>query len=88
MDIVELKRGSDRVVDGQSTSRSQYRNHAAFSQCGGQTAWPTSVRRDGAGQSGLAHGEAGQVATTNNVAVPVALFLGTESCRATLALVP
>jgi hypothetical protein len=81
-------RSSNWVVDGQSTSRSEYRNHAAVPQCGGQKAWHTSARRYGAGQSGLAHGEAAQVATTNYAAVPAAMFPGTESCRATLALVP
>ena len=50
-------------------------------------AYPTIIYRDGAGQSGMAHSEAAHVATKNNAPVPTAVFPGTESCRATLALV-
>jgi len=82
------RRSSDRVVDGQSTPRSEYRNHAAVPQSSSQTTWPTPTRGDGAGQSGLAHREAAQVATTHNTAVLAAVFPGAESCRATVAVVP
>ncbi len=81
-------RSGDRVVDGQSTPGSEYRNHAALPQGSGQKAWPTPTRSDGAGQSGLAHREAAQVAQAHNAAVLAALFAGAESCRAVVAVVP
>jgi hypothetical protein len=84
---VRHRRSSDRVVNGQSTPRSKYRNHAAVPPCGGQKAWPTPTRSDGAGQSGLAYREAAQVAKTNHAIVLAAIFAGTESCRAAVAVV-
>lgn len=67
------RRSSGRVVDGQSTPRSEYRNRAVVPQSVSLRTWPTPTRGNGAGQSGLAHREAAQVAETHNTAALAAV---------------